>query len=130
MSAGVRPIPIRTGPATPSMHTKLGSAKNGSGTIGCPKMLPNWLSAGLANPPAIAAVPPNPQRSTDGYIHHCGVDVLRTPVRGAEIRHVLLLELPGQDTKVTVPLYRNSKMGTMTLRTEAEIAALKAQASK
>ena len=37
---------------------------------------------------------------------------------------------PGQDTKVTVPLYRNSKMGAMTLRTEAEIAALKAQASK
>jgi len=29
-----------------------------------------------------------------------------------------------------VPLYRNSKMGAMTLRTEAEIAALKAQASK
>ena len=53
-----------------------------------------------------------------------------TPVRGTEIRHVSLLELPGQDTKVTVPLYRNSKMGAMTLRTEAEIAALKAQASK
>ena len=52
-----------------------------------------------------------------------------TPVRGTEIRHVSLLELPGQDTKVTVPLYRNSKMGAMTLRTEAEIAALKAQAS-
>ena len=53
-----------------------------------------------------------------------------TPVRGTEIRHVSLLELPGQDTKVTVPLYRNSKMGAMTLRTEAEIGALKAQASK
>jgi streptogramin lyase len=52
-----------------------------------------------------------------------------TPVRGTEIRHVSLLELPGQDTKVTVPLYRNSKMGAMTLRTEAEIATLKAQAS-
>jgi virginiamycin B lyase len=52
------------------------------------------------------------------------------PVRGTEIRHVSLLELPGQDTKVTVPLYRDSKMGAMTLRTEAEIAALKAQASK
>ncbi len=53
-----------------------------------------------------------------------------TPVRGTEIRHVSLLELPGQDTKITVPLYRNSKMGAMTLRTEAEIAALKAQAAK
>src|ERR1700722_7463987 len=53
-----------------------------------------------------------------------------TPVRGTEIRHVSLLELPGQDTQVTVPLYRNSKMGAMTLRTEAEVAALKAQASK
>jgi hypothetical protein len=30
-------------------------------------MLPNWLSAGLANPLSSAAVPPNPRRSTDGY---------------------------------------------------------------
>jgi hypothetical protein len=29
-----------------------------------------------------------------------------------------------------VPLYRNSKVGAMRLRTGAEIAALKAQASK
>ena len=40
------------------------------------------------------------------------------------------LSCHGSDTKVTVPLYRDSKMGAMTLRTEAEIAALKAQASK
>jgi hypothetical protein len=38
-----------------------------STSIGCPKMLPNWLSAGLANPLSSAAVPPNPRRSTDGY---------------------------------------------------------------
>jgi hypothetical protein len=53
-----------------------------------------------------------------------------TPVRGTEIRHVSLHELPSEDTKVTVPLYRNSKMGAMTLRIDSEIAALKAQASK
>jgi hypothetical protein len=33
-------------------------------------------------------------------------------------------------TKVIVPLYRNSQMGAMTLRGEAEIAALKAQVSR
>jgi hypothetical protein len=37
--------------------------------------------------------------------------------------------VPGKDSVVTVPLFRASKMGAMTLRTEAEIAALKAQAS-
>jgi len=49
------------------------------------------------------------------------------PTRGTEIRHVSLLERDGV-TKVTVPIYRDSKMGVMTLRSEAEIAALKAQA--
>jgi len=33
-------------------------------------------------------------------------------------------------TKVIVPIYRDSKMGAMTLRSEAEIAALKAQVSR
>ena len=51
------------------------------------------------------------------------------PVRGTEIRHVSLLERDGV-TKVIVPIYRDSKMGVMTLRSEADIAALKAQASK
>jgi virginiamycin B lyase len=49
------------------------------------------------------------------------------PVRGTEIRHVSLLERDGV-TKVIVPIYRDSKMGVMTLRSEADIAALKAQA--
>jgi len=49
------------------------------------------------------------------------------PTRGTEIRHISLLERDGV-TKVTVPIYRDSKMGVMTLRSEAEIAALKAQA--
>ena len=46
------------------------------------------------------------------------------PVRGTEIRHVSLLERDGV-TKVIVPVYRNSKMGVMTLRSEADLAALK-----
>jgi streptogramin lyase len=49
------------------------------------------------------------------------------PVRGTEIRHVSLLERDGK-TKVVVPVYRSSQMGVMTLRSEAELAALKAQA--
>ncbi len=48
------------------------------------------------------------------------------PTRGTEIRHISLLEKDGV-TKVTVPIYRDSKMGVMTLRNEADIAALKAQ---
>jgi streptogramin lyase len=50
------------------------------------------------------------------------------PVRGTEIRHVSLLERDGV-TKVIVPIYRDSKMGVMTLRSEADIAALKAKAN-
>ena len=49
------------------------------------------------------------------------------PVRGTEIRHVSLMERDGK-TKVIVPVYRSSQMGVMTLRSEAELAALKAQA--
>jgi streptogramin lyase len=51
------------------------------------------------------------------------------PTRGTEIRHISLLERDGV-TKVIVPIYRDSKMGVMTLRREAEIAALKAQTSR
>jgi virginiamycin B lyase len=51
------------------------------------------------------------------------------PTRGTEIRHISLLERDGV-TKVIVPIYRDSKMGVMTLRGEAEIAALKAQTSR
>ncbi len=49
------------------------------------------------------------------------------PVRGTEIRHVSLMERDGK-TQVIVPVYRSSQMGVMTLRSEAELAALKAQA--
>jgi hypothetical protein len=40
-----------------------------------------------------------------------------------------LLERNGV-TKAIVPLYRDSQMGAMTLRSEADLAALKAQASR
>jgi len=49
------------------------------------------------------------------------------PVRGTEIRHISLMERDGK-TQVVVPIYRASEMGVMTLRSEAELAALKAQA--
>ena len=48
------------------------------------------------------------------------------PVRGTEIRHIALLERDGK-IKVVVPVYRTSQMGVMTLRREADLAALKAQ---
>jgi virginiamycin B lyase len=51
------------------------------------------------------------------------------PTRGTEIRHVSLLERDGV-TKVVVPIYRDSKMGVMTLRSEADLAVLKAQLSR
>jgi streptogramin lyase len=48
------------------------------------------------------------------------------PVRGTEIRHIALLE---RDNKVQVvmPIYRTNQMGTMVVRSEAEITVLKAQ---
>jgi streptogramin lyase len=51
------------------------------------------------------------------------------PVRGTEIRHVSLLERDGK-TQVIVPVYRSSQMGVMTVRSDADIAALKAQAAQ
>ena len=49
------------------------------------------------------------------------------PVRGTEIRHISLLEKDGV-TKVIVPVYRDSMMGVMTLRSEPDLAALKTAA--
>ena len=49
------------------------------------------------------------------------------PVHGTEIRHISLLERDGR-LHVVVPIYRASQMGVMTLRTEAELGALRAQA--
>ena len=40
------------------------------------------------------------------------------------------LERDGQDTQVALPYFRARKVAVMTLRREAEIAALKAQAAK
>src|SRR5215467_9199975 len=51
------------------------------------------------------------------------------PVRGTEIRHVSLLERDGK-TQVIVPVYRSSQMGVLTLRSEADLAALKTQAAQ
>jgi streptogramin lyase len=48
------------------------------------------------------------------------------PVRGTEIRHISLNERDGK-LQVIVPIYRASQMGVMTLRSEAEVAALKAK---
>jgi streptogramin lyase len=51
------------------------------------------------------------------------------PVRGTEIRHIAV-DQRGGTTKVIVPVYRTNQMGVMTLRSEAEIAALKTQAAQ
>jgi hypothetical protein len=54
--------------------------------------------------------------------------VFELPVRGTEIRHISL-DQRGGATKVIVPVYRTNQMGVMALRTEADLAALKAQAA-
>ena len=51
------------------------------------------------------------------------------PVRGTESRHISVHERDGV-TKVVMPTYRSHQMFVMTLRNEADIAALKAQAPK
>jgi streptogramin lyase len=53
--------------------------------------------------------------------------VFDLPVRGTEIRHIALLER-GDKLFVVMPVYRSSQMAVMTLRTEAELSALKAKA--
>jgi virginiamycin B lyase len=52
--------------------------------------------------------------------------VFDLPVRGTEIRHISLLER-GDKISVVVPVYRTSQMGVLTLRSEAEVAALEAK---
>jgi streptogramin lyase/mono/diheme cytochrome c family protein len=49
------------------------------------------------------------------------------PVRGTEIRHITIDERSGV-LKVVVPVYRTNQMGVMAMRSEADIAALKAKA--
>jgi len=49
------------------------------------------------------------------------------PVRGTEIRHISLQQHDGK-SYVVVPVYRASQMAKMTVRSEAELAELKAKA--
>ena len=53
--------------------------------------------------------------------------IFELPVRGTEIRHISLDERNGV-TQVILPVYRTNQMGVMTLRSDADLAALKAQA--
>jgi streptogramin lyase len=47
------------------------------------------------------------------------------PTRGAEPRYVSLLERDGQPTQVVLPYFRGRKVAVMTLRSEADLQALK-----
>ena len=55
------------------------------------------------------------------------VTMFDLPVRGTESRHISMLERDGK-LSVVIPVPRSSQMGVLTVRTEAELAALKAQA--
>ena len=55
--------------------------------------------------------------------------VFELPVRGTEIRHIALDERHGE-TQVILPVYRTNQMGVMRLRSEADLAALKAQVAR
>jgi streptogramin lyase len=48
------------------------------------------------------------------------------PVHGTESRHISLLEQDGR-LHVVIPVYRANQMGVMTLRSEADLRALRAQ---
>ena len=52
------------------------------------------------------------------------------PTRGTESRYISILEQPGKPLQVVVPYHRGRKVGVLTPRTDAEIAALKAQVSR
>jgi hypothetical protein len=52
------------------------------------------------------------------------------PTRGAEPRYVSLHEPDGGPTQVVLPYFRARKVAVMTLRSEAELAALKDQAGR
>jgi hypothetical protein len=51
------------------------------------------------------------------------------PTRGTEARYVSLLEKDGK-MQVVIPYSRASKVAVMTFRSEADLAALKAQAGR
>jgi hypothetical protein len=52
------------------------------------------------------------------------------PTRGAEPRYVSLLERDGQPTQVVLPYFRGRKVAVMTLRSETDLQALKAEAGR
>ena len=52
------------------------------------------------------------------------------PTRGAEPRYVSLLEREGTPTQVVLPYFRARKVAIMTLRSEQDLQALKAAASR
>ena len=52
------------------------------------------------------------------------------PNRGTESRHLSLLEREGQPMQVIVPYYRTRKVAVITPRSEADIEALRTQASR
>jgi len=52
------------------------------------------------------------------------------PTRGAEPRYVSLLEREGTPMQVVLPYFRARKVAVMTLRSEQDLAALKAQAGR
>jgi streptogramin lyase len=52
------------------------------------------------------------------------------PTRGAEPRYVSLLERDGAPTQVVLPYFRARKVAVITLRGEADLTALKAQAGR
>jgi streptogramin lyase len=52
------------------------------------------------------------------------------PVRGTEIRHLSVYNQPNGQLIVSLPVYRTNQMGTMTIRSEADIAKLKTQVAE
>ncbi len=52
------------------------------------------------------------------------------PTRGTESRYISVLEREGQPLQVVVPYSRGRKVGVLTPRSEADIAALKTQAGR
>jgi streptogramin lyase len=52
------------------------------------------------------------------------------PTRGAEPRYVSLLERDGQATQVVLPYFRGRRVAVMTLRSEADLQALKVQGER
>jgi streptogramin lyase len=59
-----------------------------------------------------------------------GFTAFDIPTRGSEVRYVSLYEKNGEVQKVVLPSYRTRKVTVMSFRTDADIAAAKAQAAQ